>query len=257
MGKLPAQFALSITSRRILIMRNPKSGKGSTRRQEMKDKRRKRQQRQRVLIFSAIGFVALLVIALAVIPQFLPVDTVGLKRTETNFNVAGDPNAPVEIVEYSDYQCPWCQRFTEEIEPALIEEYINTGKVRLVYRSMGQWIGSESLEAAEAAYCAGDQDKFWEYHDVLFANLTGENVGAFSSARLQGFARNLKLNLSEFNACRSSDKHLERVNQDRADGDKLGVQGTPTFFINGNLYGGSFSVEGFRQVIEAALSATE
>jgi protein-disulfide isomerase len=223
----------------------------------MKEKRRKRQLRQRVLIFSAIGLVAVFVIALAVIPQFLPVETYGIQRSQTDFNVAGSPDAPVEIVEYSDFQCPWCQRFVEDIEPTLVEEYINTGKVRLVYRSMGRWIGPESVEAIEAAYCAGDQDAFWPYHDILFANLTGENVGAFSDQRLQNFARQVRLDVEDFNACRSSDKYLDLVNQDRTDGEALGVQGTPAFFINGKLYGGGFSVESFRQAIEAELNATQ
>jgi protein-disulfide isomerase len=144
-----------------------------------------------------------------------------------------------------------------EVEPALIEEYINTGKVHFTYRSMGRWIGSESVEAAEAAYCAGDQGKYWEYHDTLFANWNGENLGAFSSKRLNDFARYLKLNTGDFNACRSGNKYLDRVNQDRTDGERLGVKGTPSFFINGKLYTGGLSMGGFRQAIEAELSASE
>jgi protein-disulfide isomerase len=226
----------------------------------MKEKRRKRQQRQRVLIFSAIGGVILLILAIAIIPNLLPPsvnEAEILERTQVSENTMGDPNAPVKIVEYSDFQCPFCRDFATEIEPALVEEYVNTGKVHFTYRSMGQWIGSESVAAAEAAYCAGDQGKFWNYHDVLYANWNGENLGAFSSKRLADFARYLNLDMDEFNSCRSSNKYLDKVNQDRAEGDQLGVQGTPTFFINGKLYGGSFGVEGFRQAIEAELAVSE
>ncbi len=241
-------------------MSNVKTGRSSLKRQEMKEKRRKRQQRQRILLFSAIGLVALVIIAIAVVPQLIPTNVKEpqpVARSQVDKNTAGDPSAPVKIVEFSDFQCPYCRDFNEQVEPALVEEYIDTGKVHFTYRSMGQWIGAESSEAAEAAYCAGDQGKFWEYHDTLFANWNGENLGSFNNKRLNDFARYLKLDMGDFDACRSSNKYIDQVNQDRADGDRLEVQGTPAFIINNQMYAGPLTIDGFRQAIEAAISATQ
>ncbi len=237
-----------------------KSARKTVKHQEMREKRRKRQQKQRILVFSIVGGVALLILAIAIIPSLLPPDVKGIassQRPQASGNAMGDPNAPVKIVEYSDFQCPFCRDFAQKVKPALVEEFVTTGKLYFVFRSMGQWIGPESVAAAEAAYCAGDQDKFWEYHDVLFANWNGENMGAFSEKRLNDFAEYLKLDLDAFNSCRSSNKYIDQVNKDRADGESLGVQGTPTFFINGKMYTGSYSIEGFRRAIEAELAASQ
>ena len=107
---------------------------------------------------------------------------------EVKGNTLGDPNATVTIIVYSDFQCPYCERYWRETEPQIIENYVNTGKVYYIYRSMGAFIGPESQASAEAAYCAGDQGQFWKYHDLLFENQTGENQGAFSKKKLLGFA---------------------------------------------------------------------
>jgi protein-disulfide isomerase len=248
-------------------MSDIKSARSNTRRQEMKEKRRKRQQQQqqqRALIFVGIGVVVLVILGIFIYSSVRNANTpVTIKevtpvaRPQTDGNSMGDPNAPVKLVEYSDFQCPYCRDFTEQVEPALVEEFVNTGKVYFTYRSMGKWIGQESVDAIEAAYCAGDQGKFWEYHDVVFGNWLGENVGSFSSKRLEEFAKYLNLNMSEFNSCRSSNKYLDQVNQDRADGDKLGVQGTPSFFINGKPYQGGLGIEGFRNAINAELQTNQ
>jgi protein-disulfide isomerase len=248
-------------------MSNIKSAKSSTRRQEMREKRRKRQQQQqqqRALIFVGIGAVVLVILGIFIYSSVrnanAPVtikDITPVARPQANENSMGDPNAPVKIVEYSDFQCPYCRDYAEQVEPAVVEEFVNTGKVYFTYRSMAKWIGQESMDAAEAAYCAGDQGKFWEYHDVLFGNWQGENVGSFSSKKLEEFAKYLKLNVSEFNSCRNSNKHLDQVNQDRADGDKLGIQGTPSFFINGKPYAGGLSIGEFRNAINAELQTNQ
>ena len=166
----------------------------------------------------------------------------------------GDPNAPVKIVEYSDFQCPGCLRFFQLIEPTLISEYISTGKVHFTYRSMGKWIGSESVAAAEAAYCASDQNKFWEYHDILFTNWTGENVGDFTNKRLIAFAESIGLDINAFNTCLNTNKYKQRVTQDYDDGIKAGVTYTPTIFINGQKFAGTLSYSNLKEAIDAALA---
>ena len=169
-------------------------------------------------------------------------------------NEMGDPNAPVQIVEFSDFQCPACLNFYQTIEPKLVTDYIATGKVHFTYRSMGLWIGSESVAAAQAAYCAADQNRFWDYHDILFKNWTGENVGDFTNKRLVAFAEAIGLDMNTFNTCFNSHKYSDRVNQDYTDGIKAGVQGTPTILINGTMYQGDMSYASLKQAIDAALA---
>lgn len=168
-------------------------------------------------------------------------------------NVMGDPNAPVTIIEYGDYQCPYCRLFWEDTESKIIETYVKTGKVFLIYRSAGSFIGPESGAAAEASYCAGDQGKFWEYRDILYQNQTGENVGAYSTRNLLKFAESLGLNQSLFSDCLNSHKYADRVAQDATDMLADGVRATPSFLINGTLVEGAQPWDVFQQAIEAAL----
>ncbi len=176
-------------------------------------------------------------------------------------NSMGDPNAPITVVEYSDYQCPACKAFFDYIEEPLISEYVATGKVRFIYHSMGLWIGQESLDAAEAAYCAGEQGKFWEYHNILFANQTGENVGDFLAKRLIAFAREIDgLDVGAFKSCLDSNKYDERVNADGTAGREAGVRGTPTLLVYKTADNtliqtieGVPSVQNLRQVLDDAL----
>lgn len=168
-------------------------------------------------------------------------------------NTMGDPNAPVKIIEYADFQCPYCRAFWQDTEPQIVETYVKTGKVYYEYRSVGAFIGPESASAAEAAYCAGDQGEFWQYHDLLYTNWTGENVGDFSSANLQKFATSLGLDETAFNGCLSGGKYLERLQQDVNNARSAGVRATPSFLINGKMIKGAQPFPVFQQAIEAAL----
>lgn len=172
-------------------------------------------------------------------------------RPRAQANAMGDPDAPVKIVEYSDFNCVYCRLFSTQIELAIVDAYVATGKVYFVYRSLGDWLGLESQNAAEAAYCAGDQAKFWEYHDILFANQYQER---FTLARLEAFAGALDLNVDEFRSCLNSGKYRDKTLQDRADGESVEVQGTPSFLINGTLVSGNQSFEVFQKYIEAEIS---
>ena len=146
--------------------------------------------------------------------------------------VLGDPNAPVLVVEWGDYQCPACLQFKRVFFPQLVQDYIATGKIRFEYRDFA-FIGDESKLAAEAALCAQDQGKFWEYHDALFANQRGENVGSFSSDRLKRIAEVVGLDMGPFNSCLESRQHRGEVEAMREEAQRLGVNATPTFFVNG------------------------
>ncbi len=167
--------------------------------------------------------------------------------------VLGDQNAPVTIIEYSDFQCPFCGKFFKETESVLREKYIKTGKVKFIYRSFA-FLGQESLWAANAARCAGEQDKFWQYHDYLYSNQSGENQGAFSKDNLKSFATALGLNTEKFNACLDSEKYTDLIQKETKAGSEAGVQGTPASFINGTLYPGALPTATFTKIIDDELS---
>ncbi len=168
-------------------------------------------------------------------------------------NSMGDPNAPVKIIEYADFQCPYCMQFHQDTEPQIIAQYVKTGKVYFEYHSVGAFLGEESGAAAQAAYCAGDQGKFWEYHDTLFSHWTGENVGDFTNDKLQQYAAALGLDETAFNGCLSTGKYASLVQQDVTDARAAGIKATPSFLVNGKLVEGALPFSDFQQAIEAAL----
>ncbi|HEY4494272.1 MAG TPA: thioredoxin domain-containing protein [Candidatus Paceibacterota bacterium] len=153
-----------------------------------------------------------------------------LAPVSSSDRVLGNANAPVTVIEYADFQCPFCGRFHQDAEQAVINTYVNTGKVKFVYRDYA-FLGPESGRAAEAARCAGDQGKFWEYHGYLYSHQNGENRGAFSDPNLKSFAKTLGLNTSTFNSCLDSGKHAQEVADSTVEGSKAGVTGTPKGFI--------------------------
>jgi protein-disulfide isomerase len=239
--------------------------KKMSKRQAMRAKRESQARMQRLGVIAIIVVGALLVAAALIYPNLKPVGAIENpdpgEHPMANDNAMGDPNAPIMIEEFSDFQCPYCARFHEETEWQIANSYVADGTVYLVYRSFGDFIGPESKAAAEASYCAGDQDKFWEYHNILFANQTGENVGAYTDRRLQAFAEALSLDMNAFNSCFSSGKFSDRVNQDRVDGTAAGVTGTPAFSITYTVNGeqkqrfiaGAYPFSEFQTQIEEAL----
>lgn len=164
----------------------------------------------------------------------------------------GDNGAKVLMVEYGDFQCPYCGNFFKNTESQIISKYVKTGKVKFVYQSYAI-LGPESQMAAEASKCAQDQGKFWEYHDILFKNQKGENLGAFSNDNLKKLANAINLNQADFNNCLTSHKHEEKIKQETAAGQGYGVNGTPSFFINGKFVSGAVPLIYFENTIEAAL----
>ena len=140
------------------------------------------------------------------------------------------------------------------MEPALFKEFVDTGKVKFVYKHMAI-LGQESTWAAEAAECAADQGKFWEYHDLLFSRQSGENQGAFTKDKLLAMASELKLDMTQFQPCLQNDKDLARVQSDLQEGQQSGVNGTPTFFINGRALVGAQPIDAFRTAIDQAMPA--
>jgi protein-disulfide isomerase len=159
----------------------------------------------------------------------------------------GDPSAPVKMIELSDYRCPWCGRFARETEAEVRQEYIATGLVQLEFRNM-VIEGEPSALAAEAAECANEQGRFWDYHDILF-----ENQQAFDAEVLKGFAADLELDQEAFDECLDSHRHRQLVIAETQEGADAGVQGTPSFFVNGEYVRGYRTFADFRPLIEDAL----
>jgi len=134
----------------------------------------------------------------------------------------------------------------------VLQPYIDSGKVNLVYKHSA-FLGQESAWAAQAAECAADQGKFWEYHDLLFDRWNGENQGTFVKENLNGFARELSLDMAKFEPCLTNDETLQRVIADTQEGRQVGVTGTPTFFINGKPLVGAQPAAVFQAELDAAL----
>lgn len=166
--------------------------------------------------------------------------------------VLGEASAPVVLTEWGDFQCPSCGAFARNAEPELRRRFIETGKVRLEWHDFA-WYGPESNWAANAARCAGDQGKFWEYHDHLYEHQGGTNTGAFAKSRLSEFARAIGLDGAAFDACLEQDSHLGAVRADMEQVRELGLVGTPTFFVNGRQI--SASPQELFAAIEAELAA--
>lgn len=182
-----------------------------------------------------------------------PVET-GLQATKDDV-VLGDAKAPVTIIEYGDYQCPFCSKFFAEIEPAIIEKYVKTGKAKFIFRSF-QFLGPESGAAAEAVYCAKEQGKFWEYHDAVYAaeHLDGqEQNGNLNRNLFLQIADGLNLDKTKFSDCIDGRKYAPRIQEDAANGQKVGVSSTPTTFVNGTKILGAVPFEQISAVIDQAL----
>jgi protein-disulfide isomerase len=163
--------------------------------------------------------------------------------------VMGNTNAKVTIVEFSDLQCPFCKSFADQTLPQIKKDYIDTGKVKLIYRHYPlRSLHPFAYQSALASECAKEQGKFWEFHDETY-----KNQATLSSDSIKQFAKTIGLNTAKFNACLDSEKYKDVVTADESLGNGVGVSGTPAFFVNGTLIGGAQPFDNFKTVIEAAL----
>jgi protein-disulfide isomerase len=171
-----------------------------------------------------------------------------------HFPVKGNDKAKVTIVEFADFRCPFCEKFYTDVKPQIIKEYVDTGKVKLYYRQY-PFLGPASIVAADAAECANEQGKFWDYYDYLFKNQPDESdTSMYNTDTLTQAATTLSLNGDQFRQCLDSKKYDAQAQADLADGQKVGVQGTPTFYINGTQLVGAQPYSAFKTVIDQALA---
>jgi len=183
--------------------------------------------------------------------------TMGTEQTPTPSTFAldsertlGSSDAPVTMVEFSDFQCSFCRKFWSGTLPRLKETYIKSGQVRFAYQHFAI-LGKPSVAAAQASECAGEQGRFWPYHDRLFESQGGL---AFRDANLKRYARELGLDDAAFARCLDSRQHRQKIEDETRLGFQLGARGTPTFFLNGRMLVGAQPFEVFRAAIEEALA---
>ena len=151
---------------------------------------------------------------------------------ENTSPVLGDLNAPITLVEFGDYQCHFCNVFFHNTEESILTNYVETGKLKMVFKDYNI-IGPDSVTASHGAHCAEDQGMFWEYHDILYNNWTGENNGWASSDNLFRFAQEIGLDTDKWSNCMISSEHSEIILASNQDAQALELSGTPSFFVIG------------------------
>ena len=144
--------------------------------------------------------------------------------------ILGNSNAPITILEWGDYQCTFCYKFHQNTLSMIQEDFINSGKVKLVFKDF-PLNGPDSLLAAEASYCAEYQEKYWQYHDELYKNWGGERTGWVTRGSLDNFAMTVNLDLKEFNKCLDEHKYQNKVNAIHEFGKEIGIDATPSFLV--------------------------
>jgi len=189
-------------------------------------------------------------------PRVYTIDTKG-------YPSLGPADAPITVVEFSDYQCPFCYRWHTQVYQSLLAAY--PGKIRFVYRNFPLSFHQNAFASAEAALCAGDQNAYWKFHDTLFdhqAVLNDQAGTVLDQATYNQYARDLGLDVTAFETCMTSHKYQQFIQKDASYASNLpadtngeaAVGGTPTFFINGHRLGGAYPIEYFKQIIDAELT---
>ncbi len=174
----------------------------------------------------------LAIVPTPIIQEIGPAKITSATFMENGSPIMGEPNAPITLVEFGDYQCYFCNQFFHTTEDDLFKNYVDTGKVKVIFKDY-TIIGQDSITAAHAAHCADDQGLFWKYHDTLYNHWTGENNGWASSENLLQFAKDIGLDIDEFSKCMIDSKYAQIITKSNQDAKDLGITGTPAFFIIG------------------------
>jgi len=227
-----------------------------SKRELIREKRRKGEQRQRIFLIGVVIVIGLIIAGILIYPSLQPPVSVIKSTPYPSLNpqglAQGDPNAPVKVQEFGDFQCPGCKNFFINQEASFITDYVLTGKVYFSFVPLS-FLGTESENATQAAYCASDQGKFWEYHDMLYTNQGQERSGAFSDNKLIAFAQALELNMGDFTSCYTNGKYKQQVTDNNNLGNQDKVLQTPSFMVNGKLV----SVVDLLTTVDADLTANQ
>jgi protein-disulfide isomerase len=244
-----------------------------SKRQERKQKAEQRERAARLRTMGLILVGVAIIVALFISQQAKPIAAIMTAEPRTrpsvDKNSMGDPKARIQIAEYADFQCPYCKQFFNDTEASLTENFVKTGKIYYTYHSAGNWVSqniggvnTESQDAALAAYCAGDQNKFWEMHDALYSNnRDAENQGSFTGKRLTAIAQSIGLDMTAYQSCYDKGTYKDKVQQDFTDATAAGITGTPFFVMTYKVKGetktetidGAQPITAFQQKIEMAL----
>lgn len=174
-----------------------------------------------------------------------------------HFPALGQDGAKVTIVEFADPRCPFCKQFSDNVFPQIKSDYIDTGKVKFYFRNF-DFLGPSSVVAGNALECANEQGKFWNLHDYFYQNQPDESdTSMFTTDKLSGIAGSLGIDSNQFSSCLSANKDNTAVTQDMSDGQKYGVTGTPTFFINGTSLVGAQPYSAFKTIIDQELAKNQ
>jgi protein-disulfide isomerase len=244
-----------------------RAGGGMSKREELREKRRmEKTRRRRATILLVLGG-ALVLAALMILPSIRPIGEISLpefrERPMAEGKANGDPDAPVVIEVFEDFLCHACASYSFETEAQIEEVYITTGDVYYIYRHYAfldtNIPGEESHQSASASMCAADQDRFWDYHDVLFANLDNWSIGYFSDRRLVAFAEEIGLDMTAFERCFEDRIHYDLIDDEFELGNQMFVTGTPSVFVNGVQVTPGYvpTFEQLSEVIEEQLAALE
>lgn len=210
-------------------------------RELVKQRRKQQQSKKNLTSILIVGALIVVVVGIVIATQYKPVGAIATSDREYEVEkvglTLGSSDAPVKVVEFADFQCPACKNYWLSLEPVIIEDYVETGKVQYIYAPfsfLGQGqVWDESKKSAEAAYCANDQQMFWEYRDMIYVNHNGENGGAYSKERLIAFADTLGLDMNAFKSCFNSGKYTQAVEDANTFATSQGASYTPSFLIDG------------------------
>jgi protein-disulfide isomerase len=241
-----------------------------SKRQEIRSRRKKEQVRNRILVILLVVAGAALITFALILPGLKGSEinsivqiTPAVRNVAVNGSSMGDPKAPVKMDVWEDFQCSGCMSYSQSTELQILQNFVETGKVYYTIHLYPFIDGGqgESHQAANAAMCASAQGRFWDYHDILFANWKGENVGSYTDDRLIAFAESINLDMTAFNQCFRENTYSAQIQQEIAAGSEKGVPPTPGIFVNGNKVLSSAgenyipSFDDISKVVEAALAS--
>jgi protein-disulfide isomerase len=215
-----------------------------SKRQKMREQQRRKQSLNRLGVIFFVTVAALLISFFLIWPNLKASDVSNIVQITPISHVVpvkgtsmGNPDAPVKMDVWEDFQCSGCMSYSKNLEPQILQTYVETGKVYYTFHFYPFIDGGqgESQDAANAAMCAAEQGRFWDYHAITFANWIGENAGSFTRPRLIAFAQNIDLDMTRFDQCFQENKYSAQIQQDVEEGSKLGVPPTPGIFVNGKM----------------------
>jgi protein-disulfide isomerase len=215
-----------------------------SKRQKMREQQRRKQSLNRFGVIFFVIVAALLISFFLIWPNLKSSDVSNIVQitpishfVRVKGTSMGNPDAPVQMDVWEDFQCSGCMSYTKNLEPQILQTYVETGKVFYTFHFYPFIDGGqgESHDVANAAMCAAEQGRFWDYHAITFANWIGENVGSFTRQRLIAFAQSIDLDMTAFNQCFQENTYSAQIKQDVEEGSKLGIPPTPGIFVNGKM----------------------